>query len=1028
MMTLSLFNAPFSSINKAYADENKTVLQKDFGFFYDGTDWYYLNVFGQKITGWITGIDGYRYYLDPFTAKLKTGWFLDQDGRWYFLNNQSDGTKGRALTGWQWIDGYCYYFDAYGKMLYNTTIQNLYFVNSNGQWTNWDGTVNHIKNKGYITKQVLGASRIVPAKSYGSSGSDSDNDSDNDNSYRYNTPITPATESKKTDSYTNEESDSKQETRSHEQSHSQQETKSHEQSGSKEESDKSSKNITVINFKRPKLISVPYKGSADKTLEYIQERINGSGVTFYLSNNKQTTAAVTEWEINGDAESGKTITASPKNYKIASRYADIKSEFYKFDISLPISIESKSTDDTPVESTAETPTTEETSIEESTPEETTSESSKHPDNWTITGYEAIDAIELDYIDNNLSSYKKFFPKSVTFNTSDGTKITIDAKWNGYSGKFESGGEIKVFCNNDYTDLPVDVRNDLMESFENIEKPTLTIKFKKTIEDETKKEVTITLDREPEVKGTYDKYQYDYTDNITLNLDGYDGDGSNVLIKAAHGYSKSLNELGYSTSDKSITLPVSEFMPNGITDYFWLNVLINGKNKFQSQILVNTDRIIKFNNDTKRYISIYKVSKKKDFEATISFENVPIKDIDTIKFISGSKDLTDVFKLIKIDKNNYKFRIPLEYIKENKSQRSIDFVIKCYAAFPVNVILYMMPDPSLSTDKYDNYYATENPVIKFNNFSLDKCKFDDLKISIKENESDASIRDLVKDVDYKINEDKSSITLISNKILGTASLDEDKQYILLVKALEDDETAETTISYKKDRTLEVVSKQMIIPGQTIYLNINNLNYNEKPDDIEVYFGDKKLDGCIGIYKNYSNQIKIPYASIADHITDNKIRLTIKKPNLRSTDITLNIPEFSGDPAPFETAFTNEYGSDPFDKQDDIYPIFSETGSVYIKVTDTKVSEDILSSSVVVVHKKGTDISTGVSAYIDKCTAIVKKYNTNEKWLKFSLYSSRDELGEIEMNGDKYPVYTLTVYTAGYSPKDIDVCLKPSDNYY
>uniref|UniRef100_UPI0006D1B9C1 hypothetical protein n=1 Tax=Clostridium sp. NkU-1 TaxID=1095009 RepID=UPI0006D1B9C1 len=26
-----------------------------------------------------------------------------------FLNPVSDGTKGKMLTGWQWIDGCCYY-------------------------------------------------------------------------------------------------------------------------------------------------------------------------------------------------------------------------------------------------------------------------------------------------------------------------------------------------------------------------------------------------------------------------------------------------------------------------------------------------------------------------------------------------------------------------------------------------------------------------------------------------------------------------------------------------------------------------------------------------------------------------------------------------------------------------------------------------------------------------------------------------------------------------------------------------------
>ena len=80
---------------------------------------------------------------------MVTGWFLDSDGSYYYLNPSSDGTKGRMLTGWAWIAGAdgvqkCYYFnpvsDGYrGRMAANTVVEG-YTVNADGAWT-IDGVV-----------------------------------------------------------------------------------------------------------------------------------------------------------------------------------------------------------------------------------------------------------------------------------------------------------------------------------------------------------------------------------------------------------------------------------------------------------------------------------------------------------------------------------------------------------------------------------------------------------------------------------------------------------------------------------------------------------------------------------------------------------------------------------------------------------------------------------------------------------------------------------------------------------------------
>lgn len=75
---------------------------------------------------------------------MVTGWYTDADGRRYYLNPVSDNTKGRMVTGWNWIGGNdrqlcCYYFqeisDGYrGSLFKDGKTPDGYFVNSQGEW------------------------------------------------------------------------------------------------------------------------------------------------------------------------------------------------------------------------------------------------------------------------------------------------------------------------------------------------------------------------------------------------------------------------------------------------------------------------------------------------------------------------------------------------------------------------------------------------------------------------------------------------------------------------------------------------------------------------------------------------------------------------------------------------------------------------------------------------------------------------------------------------------------------------------
>lgn len=69
--------------------------------------WYYFGEDGAKKKGW-QKINGTWYFLDTAEGKMKTGWYKDSDGKWYYLNSD-------------------------GSMAYNTTISGYRF-GSSGAW------------------------------------------------------------------------------------------------------------------------------------------------------------------------------------------------------------------------------------------------------------------------------------------------------------------------------------------------------------------------------------------------------------------------------------------------------------------------------------------------------------------------------------------------------------------------------------------------------------------------------------------------------------------------------------------------------------------------------------------------------------------------------------------------------------------------------------------------------------------------------------------------------------------------------
>lgn len=122
-----------------------------------GSGWFYFdktaeNV-GKNVTGWVDDA-GHRYYLDPESRVMVTGW-RKIDGTWYYFASDGAmvtgwrkvggawyylGTDGAMKTGWQKVGGVWYYLADSGVM--KTGWQKIdgvwyYFASSGAMQTGW---------------------------------------------------------------------------------------------------------------------------------------------------------------------------------------------------------------------------------------------------------------------------------------------------------------------------------------------------------------------------------------------------------------------------------------------------------------------------------------------------------------------------------------------------------------------------------------------------------------------------------------------------------------------------------------------------------------------------------------------------------------------------------------------------------------------------------------------------------------------------------------------------------------------------
>ena len=85
------------------------------------------------------GQSAYDWFRFDEKGFLVTGWYQDTDGNRYYLNPSPDGTQGRMLTGWNWIDGQCLYFEeesngTRGALRCNAVLPDGKQTNEEGAW------------------------------------------------------------------------------------------------------------------------------------------------------------------------------------------------------------------------------------------------------------------------------------------------------------------------------------------------------------------------------------------------------------------------------------------------------------------------------------------------------------------------------------------------------------------------------------------------------------------------------------------------------------------------------------------------------------------------------------------------------------------------------------------------------------------------------------------------------------------------------------------------------------------------------
>ena len=298
--------------------------------------WTFVNAKGEKQKGWIVS-EGAWYLLKEDSGTLQSGWWKSPSGKWFFFHTAHDGSFGKLCTGWQWIDGYCYYFEdqdsaQLGELL-TAGAKDGYSVDEDGRWVE-NGKPVYEQGKGLLSKedgqQVAGVSRSIPevlgvnrsssggsGRSSGgssgrSSGSDSGSVSNSTNSQQSSTEKQKEDAEKKAREEKEKEEQEKKEQEKKEQEKKEQEKKDQEKKEQEEQEKKEVFSVLerehsgLVNLGFDKYIVLSFKEGRP---EDYKVEVDGTDIT----------EALTPIDTAGKLWKWESTVVSPKNLTISKK-------------------------------------------------------------------------------------------------------------------------------------------------------------------------------------------------------------------------------------------------------------------------------------------------------------------------------------------------------------------------------------------------------------------------------------------------------------------------------------------------------------------------------------------------------------------------------------------------------------------------------------------------------------------------------------------------------------------------------------
>lgn len=450
---------------------------------------------GEPERGWIFSASDW-YFLDRQTGFMRTGWFRDEGGQRFFLNPVSDGRKGRMLSGWQWIEGRCYYFDespgeSQGRLFISCVTPDGYSVDGEGRWVNERGLA------------VLEPGRGLPAAEPGSSlpavrsGGGGRGASGRRGKKASSEPREPEKGSKTVSPQRRGTESNAAARPSDEISDGLIEGGSAPETGKKASPSGSEAAVppelrrgegpVIVSFVKPESVRVRYLGT--DPLSY--SAVLPAAVSFVLSDSRRLSLKVASWRFfDVPREEAELIAAA--EFELPERYSYLRDSLVRQSVELPVYFErgeaaggeehekpespggsgEEDKPGSPEESgepgKTEVPEEPEQPGKTEEPEQPGESQPEQPSGdayANFSGYEEIELTTAEYIGPRPGAYTAKLPKTVTYLMENGRKLPLRVDgWAYVSGRVEAGGTVTYKAL--IYDLPEEYRyKGLEESFE-----------------------------------------------------------------------------------------------------------------------------------------------------------------------------------------------------------------------------------------------------------------------------------------------------------------------------------------------------------------------------------------------------------------------------------------------------------------------------------------------------------------------------------------------------------------------------------